>query len=89
MHHNWEGYIIGRMFPIHCDIVIVGGSLGGCAAAIAACRAGKHVILTEETAWIGGQITSQGVSALDEHEHIESFGGTASYYQLREAIRSY
>jgi hypothetical protein len=29
------------------------------------------------------------VSALDEHEHIERFGGTASYYALREAIRAH
>lgn len=73
----------------NCDIAIIGGGLGGCAAALAACQAGKQVILTEENAWIGGQITAQGVSALDEHEHIETFGGTATYYQLREAIRQY
>ena len=30
-----------------------------------------------------------GVSALDEHEHIESFGGTRSYYQLCETIRAF
>jgi hypothetical protein len=31
----------------------------------------------------------QGVSALDEHEHIEAFGGTASYYALRNALRDH
>ncbi len=36
-----------------------------------------------------GQLTSQGVSALDEHDLIESFGGTASYYGLRQAIRDH
>ncbi len=77
------------MVILNSDIAVIGGSLGGCAAALAACRAGKQVILTEEADWIGGQITSQGVSALDEHEHIETFGGTATYYQLREAIRHY
>ena len=45
--------------------------------------------LLEETDWIGGQLTAQGVSALDEHEHIERFGGTRSYYALREAIRDH
>src|SRR5206468_3822348 len=45
------------------------------------------VVLIEETDWLGGQMTSQGVSALDEHEHIENFGGTRSYYALRNAIR--
>ena len=43
----------------------------------------------EETDWLGGQLTAQGVSALDEHEHIESFGGTRSYYEFRNAIRTH
>jgi hypothetical protein len=74
---------------VACDILIVGGGTGGVAAALAAARRGRRVHLTEETDWIGGQLTAQGVSALDEHEHIESFGGTASYYSLRNAIRDH
>ena len=74
---------------VECDILVVGGGLGGVAAAWAASRHGRTVCLLEETDWLGGQITSQGVSALDEHEHIEQFGGTRSYYQLRETIRDH
>src|SRR5690606_15644016 len=33
----------------HADLVICGGGLGGIAAALAACRTGLRVILTEET----------------------------------------
>lgn len=73
----------------HVDIAIIGAGMGGVAAALAACDAGKSVMLTEPTAWIGGQITSQGVSALDEHQHIEHYGGTRSYVALREGIRAY
>lgn len=69
------------------DIAVIGGGMGGVAAALAAADAGLRVLLTEDCAWIGGQITSQGVSALDEHRYIEQFGGTRSYYALREAIR--
>ena len=43
------------------DVVIIGGGLGGCASALAACRNGLSVILTEETDWIGGQLSQQGV----------------------------
>ena len=43
------------------DLAIIGGGLGGCAAALAAARNGLRVILTEETDWIGGQLTSQAV----------------------------
>jgi len=53
-----------------CDVAVIGGSLGGIAVALAACDAGMNVILTEATDWLGGQITSQGVSALDEHRGV-------------------
>ena len=72
-----------------CEILIAGGGTGGVAAALAAARGGRRVVLLEETDWLGGQMTSQGVSALDEHEHIESFGGTASYYRFREMLRGH
>jgi glycine/D-amino acid oxidase-like deaminating enzyme len=72
-----------------CEVLIAGGGTGGVAAALAAARRGRKVALVEETDWLGGQMTSQGVSALDEHEHIESFGGTASYCALRSAIRQH
>lgn len=75
------------MTDIFSDIAIIGAGMGGVAAAITACEAGRTVVLTEPTDWIGGQMTSQGVSALDEHEHIEHFGGTRTYMAMREAIR--
>src|SRR5438094_4932913 len=73
----------------HCEVLIAGGGTGGVAAALAAARNGRRVALLEETDWLGGQMTSQGVSALDEHEHIESFGGTRSYYELRNRLREH
>lgn len=70
------------------DIVVIGGGTGGCAAALAAARAGRTVILTEETSWLGGQLTSQAVPP-DEHPWIESFGCTASYRAFRDGVRQY
>lgn len=70
------------------DIAIIGGGLGACAAALAAANLGRHVILTEETFWLGGQLTNQAVPP-DEHPWIEAFGATASYRALRRAIRDY
>jgi hypothetical protein len=70
------------------DVVIIGGSTGGCAAALAAARAGLRVILTEETDWIGGQLTSQAVPP-DEHPWIEQFGCTRSYRDFRRGVRDY
>ena len=68
------------------DILIVGASFGGISAAIAACKAGSRVILTEETSWLGGQATSQGVP-LDEHPWIEQYGSNESYRDFRRRIR--
>ncbi|QDT89250.1 FAD-dependent oxidoreductase [Gimesia algae] len=70
------------------DIVIIGAGLGGCAAALSACRNGARVILTEPTDWIGGQISQQAVPP-DEHQWIETFGRTESYAKLRTLIRDY
>ncbi|MHA4736533.1 FAD-dependent oxidoreductase [Dyadobacter sp. MSC1_007] len=70
------------------DLVIAGGGLGGCAAALAALRNGLSVILTEETDWIGGQISQQGVPP-DEHQWIETHGATKLYRHFRNAVREY
>ena len=79
-----------RTYPneLRADIAILGGGVGGVAAALAALRAGKTVILTEETDWIGGQFTAQAVPP-DESPWIENFGCTASYRRLREDIRHF
>jgi hypothetical protein len=71
---------------IHADLVIVGGGLGGCAAALAALANGLRVVMTEPTDWIGGQLTSQAVPP-DEHGWIEKFGRNARYQALRRGIR--
>ena len=81
--------LAGSVQKVDCEILIAGGGTGGVAAALAAARRGREVVLLEETDWLGGQMSSQGVAALDEHEHIESFGGTASYYALRNALRKH
>lgn len=70
------------------DIVIIGGGLGGTAAALAAAKAGQRVLLTEETDWLGGQLTSQAVPP-DEHRWIEQSGSTASYREFRSRVRDY
>jgi len=73
---------------IQADVIIVGGGVGGCAAALAAAKMGKTVIMTEETLWLGGQLTSQAVPP-DEHPWIEQFGCTRSYRQFRDGVRRY
>ena len=74
------------MADAECDILIVGGGTGGCAAAMAACSLGMRVIMTEPTTMIGGQLTAQMVPP-DEHPWIEEFGCTARYRSYRGGVR--
>jgi hypothetical protein len=74
---------------MEADVVIAGAGLGGFAAAMALLRNGYSVILTEETDWIGGQLTQQGLSCPDEHPWIETHGATQLYRDFRNAVRNY
>jgi hypothetical protein len=78
--------VFGR--ELACDVAVIGASVGGCAAALAAARNGMRVILTEETDWVGGQLTSQAVPP-DEHAWIEGFGATRAYREYRDRVRDY
>lgn len=49
-----------------CEVAVVGGSLGGVAAAYHAMKTGATTCLIELTPMLGGQVSSQGVSAIDE-----------------------
>ncbi len=78
---------------VQCDILVVGGGMGGVAAALAANKVsgGRRlkVCLTEETKWLGGQMTSQGVCALDENWLVETTGAALDYINLRTEIREF
>jgi hypothetical protein len=73
---------------VDCDVLVAGAGMGGVAAALTAAGRGHRVCLTEETDWVGGQATAGGVSALDENRFIEFAGGTRSYYDFRNRIRT-
>ena len=49
-----------------CEVAVVGGSLGGVAAAYHSMKTGATTCLIELTPMLGGQVSSQGVSAIDE-----------------------
>jgi hypothetical protein len=55
--------------PLEFDVVVAGGSTAAFAAALAAAESGARTALIEPTDWIGGQLTSSGVPAVDEAWH--------------------
>jgi hypothetical protein len=77
-----------RVTEYQADVAVIGGGLGGIAAALAVLAAGRRVVLTEESPWLGGQSTSQLVPP-DEHPWIESVGRTRSYGAFRDRVRDY
>ncbi len=74
---------------LQADVIVIGASLGGTLAALAAAKQGLHVILTEPTDWIGGQLTSQAVPP-DEHRWIEKgIGAPGTFIEFRERVREF
>ncbi|MBD2482272.1 FAD-dependent oxidoreductase [Planktothrix sp. FACHB-1365] len=74
---------------VECDLLIVGGGLAGSAAAYEGLLNGKTVCLTEITDWVGGQISAQGTSALDERPTQRSLLlYPRGYLELREGIKN-
>lgn len=69
-----------------CELVVVGGSLGGVAAAGQAMRGGVQTCLIELTPWLGGQITSQGVSAIDESLPMRQRGNFSRHWLEFKAL---
>ncbi|HSG69319.1 MAG TPA: FAD-dependent oxidoreductase, partial [Planctomycetaceae bacterium] len=56
---------------LECDLLVVGGTESGWAAAIQAARMGvKRIVLVNDIDWLGGQYTAEAVCALDENRGI-------------------
>jgi len=77
MHHKIVALIISiaiislpSVAKPKVDVLIIGGGASGTSAAIAAARIGAKVTLMEQTSWLGGMLTSAGVSAIDGNYHL-------------------
>lgn len=71
------------------DVVIIGGSLGGVAAAQSAGTQGANVCLLEATGWLGGQYTAQGVTKPDDNQYVETTGSTQTYRAFHHDVRAF
>lgn len=60
--------LAGAWQVISTEILVVGGGTGATAAAIQAARRGAQVVLVSKGQWLGGMLTSAGVSAPDGNE---------------------
>ncbi|HIK18110.1 MAG TPA: FAD-dependent oxidoreductase [Leptolyngbyaceae cyanobacterium M33_DOE_097] len=75
---------------VECEILLVGGGLAAIAAAEESLLAGRTVCMTEITDWMGGQLTAQGTSALDEAKRQrELLFYPRGYKDFRQRIEQY
>ncbi|WP_211999981.1 FAD-dependent oxidoreductase [Chitinophaga sp. HK235] len=57
---------------LQTDLLIIGGGASGTTAGIQAARMGINTTILEETTWLGGMLTSAGVSAIDGNNALPS-----------------
>jgi hypothetical protein len=70
------------------DVIIAGGSTAAFAAAIAAAESGARTALLEPPDWVGGQLTSSGVPAVDEAWHtIKAKAPDTESYSVAKVAR--
>ena len=92
----WDTAVLAQESPPtidrteECELLVVGGGLSGVAASYEALLAGKTVCMTEITDWVGGQISAQGTSALDERTTQRSkLFFPRGYLEFRQRIEKY
>ncbi|WP_149274286.1 FAD-dependent oxidoreductase [Pareuzebyella sediminis] len=67
------------------DILIIGGGTGGTSAGIQAARMGVRVQILEAGPWLGGMLTSAGVSAIDGNHEMPS----GIWGEFRQKLRNH
>ncbi len=70
-----RGILPASETEISTDLLIVGGTESGCAAAVQAARMGvQRILVVSDTHLLGGQFTAQGLLAIDENRGPEGYG---------------
>ncbi|MBQ9723218.1 MAG: FAD-dependent oxidoreductase [Bacteroidales bacterium] len=54
------------------DVLVIGGGASGVCAGLQAARMGVNTVILEETPWLGGMLTSAGVSCVDGNYKLRS-----------------
>jgi len=62
------------------DLLIVGGTESGCAAAVQAARMGVgSILLVNDIDWLGGQFSAEGLGAIDENRGPQGYNQTVPF----------
>ncbi|MDR0507204.1 MAG: FAD-dependent oxidoreductase [Dysgonamonadaceae bacterium] len=66
------------------DVLVIGGTTSGTSAGIQSARLGINTLIVEETPWLGGMLTSAGVSATDGNNNLPS----GIWNEYRDSLRA-
>ncbi len=69
---NSEAQTKAEIPTTNTDVLVIGGGASGTMAGIQAARMGVSAMIVEETPWLGGMLTSAGVSAIDGNYRLHS-----------------
>lgn len=79
-----------RAGTIESDLLIVGGTESGWAAAIEAARAGvKSITLVHDGNWLGGQYTEQGLACVDENKGVGKTGWGPDWHPMKRSFHRF
>ncbi len=67
------------------EVLVIRGTTGGISAGIQSARLGCSTLIVEETGWLGGMLTSAGVSATDGNHNLNS----GIWNEFRQQLRDY
>ena len=67
------------------EVLVIGGTTSGISAGLQSARMNVSTLIVEETPWLGGMITSAGVSAIDGNHLLPS----GIWNEFREKLRTH
>ena len=75
---------------IQTDLLIVGGTESGWAAAIQAARMGcKSITVVHDGPWLGGQYTEQGLVCVDESKGVGKVGWGPAWHPMKRSFHRF
>ncbi|MCF7788857.1 MAG: FAD-dependent oxidoreductase [Prosthecobacter sp.] len=75
---------------IQTDLLIVGGTEAGWAAAVQAARMGvKSITVVHDGEWLGGQYTEQGLVCVDENKGVGKVGWGADWNPMKRSFHRF
>ncbi len=77
----------GAVRHLRTDLLVVGGTESGWAAAIQAARMGvKRITLVHDGRWLGGQFTEQALACVDENKGVGKVGWGVDWHPMKRSF---